>query len=171
MEAALSQGERVAEDAAEEFAAWVTPHLLAMSRLAARLAPSADRDDVVQEALARAWRRRTTYDPSRGSAVTWLLAIVANQAWRARRSAARRSETAAMTIADADGGARPDRDVDLDRAIRTLPWRERTAVTLYYFLDLDVASTADVMGCAEGTVKATLNHARAHLRRALEETP
>jgi len=171
MEATLSQGERVAGDAAEEFAAWVTPHLLAMSRLAARLAPSADRDDVVQEALARAWRRRDTYDPSRGSATTWLLAIVANQAWRARRSAARRHAPTGVATTGTDAGAGPDHDVDLERAIRTLPRRERTAVTLYYFLDLDVATTADVMGCAEGTVKATLSHARAHLRRALQEAP
>ena len=37
------------------FAEWVRPHLPAMARLAARLAVGADRDDIVQEALARAW--------------------------------------------------------------------------------------------------------------------
>ena len=44
-------------DAAIDFAAWVEPELAKMSRLAARLAPNADRDDVVQEALVRAWRK------------------------------------------------------------------------------------------------------------------
>jgi len=171
MEAALIEGGRVAGGTAEEFAAWVAPHLPAMSRLAARLAPSADRDDVVQEALARAWRRRSTYDPSRGSAAAWLLAIVADRASRARRGADRRAEHAAAAMAGTHDETRPTRDVDLERAIRALPRRERLAVTLYYFVDLDVATTAAVMGCSEGTVKATLNHARAHLRRALEEAP
>jgi len=45
-----------------EFADWVGPHVGAMARLAARLAPDADHDDVVQESLVRAWRRRSTYD-------------------------------------------------------------------------------------------------------------
>ena len=44
------------------FAEWVRPHLPAMARLAARLAPAADRDDVVQEALVRAWTKRRLYD-------------------------------------------------------------------------------------------------------------
>lgn len=46
-----------AADAGEDFAAWVEPHLLAMKRLAGRLVRSAERDDVVQEALLRARRR------------------------------------------------------------------------------------------------------------------
>src|SRR5262245_59504996 len=70
-----------------DFACWVAPHITAMSRLAGRLAPLADRDDIVQEALVRAWRRRHTYDPDRGEVLPWLLAIVAD---RARRIRARR---------------------------------------------------------------------------------
>jgi RNA polymerase sigma-70 factor (ECF subfamily) len=56
-----------------------------MSRLAARLAPDADRDDVVQEALARAWAKRRQLDPERGALSSWLLAITADQAAKARR--------------------------------------------------------------------------------------
>ena len=46
------------------FAAWVRPHLPAMARLAARLAAAADRDDVVQEALVRAWTKRRLSTPA-----------------------------------------------------------------------------------------------------------
>jgi RNA polymerase sigma-70 factor, ECF subfamily len=45
---------------ADGFSAWVRPHLAPMARLAARLAPGADRDDIVQEVLARAWSRPRT---------------------------------------------------------------------------------------------------------------
>jgi len=57
-----------------------------------------------------------------------------------------------------------DPDIDLQRAIRVLPPRQREAVDLYYFVDLDVAAIAEVMGCAPGTVRATLHQARAALR-------
>ena len=52
----------VATDRADDFQAWVSPHLVAMSRLASRLTSAADADDVVQESLVRAWRKRSTYD-------------------------------------------------------------------------------------------------------------
>src|SRR6266516_7781543 len=67
------------------FVEWVRPHLPAMARLAARLAGGADRDDIVQEALARAWSKRGQYDASRGTASSWLLAITADQARKAAR--------------------------------------------------------------------------------------
>jgi RNA polymerase sigma factor (sigma-70 family) len=149
-----------------DFAAWVEPHLPAMARLAGRLVPAADRDDVVQEALVRAWRRRATYDQTRGAAGTWLLAIVAGCARRSRTRAPR--EDPVEPPPDAAATPDPYRDVDLERSLRRLPPRERLAVALYYFLDLDTAETAAVMGCSTGTVKATLHHARARLRAHLE---
>src|SRR2546423_2135232 len=67
------------------FVAWVRPHLVAMARLAGRLAVGADRDDIVQEALARAWAKRSQYDAGRGTPSAWLLAITADQARKAVR--------------------------------------------------------------------------------------
>jgi RNA polymerase sigma-70 factor (ECF subfamily) len=151
------------------FAAWVRPHLVAMARLAARLGPDADRDDIVQEALVRAWRRWTTFDPGRGSAQAWLLAIVADQG---RRHRLRRLGRARVQIDRAEHGALDaDRDIDLESALQKLPPRERLAVDLYYFVGADVATTAAAMQCAPGTVKATLHHARERLRKLLEEQP
>jgi RNA polymerase sigma factor (sigma-70 family) len=151
-----------ADDSAPEFADWVEPHLPAMARLAARLVVPAERDDVVQEALVRAWRRRSTYDAARGAALPWLLAIVADRARRHRTRALPRT----VELVDGSGDlAEPD--LDLERAIAALSGRQRLAVDLYYFVGLDVATCADVMGCAEGTVKATLFQARARLRELL----
>ena len=39
-----------------EFARWVEPHLLVLTRYAGRHVSPSDRDDVVQEALIRAWQ-------------------------------------------------------------------------------------------------------------------
>lgn len=134
-----------------------------MGHLATRLAGPADRDDVVQEALDRAWRRRSTFDPARGTPRAWLLAIVADQSRRVRRRRRR-------TPLDVDAPVPPaERDIDLGRALARLAPRQRLAVDLHYFVGLRVIEVASAMGVAEGTVKSTLADARARLRTLLEE--
>lgn len=135
-----------------------------MSRLAARLAPDADRDDVVQEALVRAWRKRDQYDESRGTAATWLLAITADQARRARR----RRRPSALVGEIAVPGMSVDHRIDVEAAVAKLAGRQKLAVDCYYFVGLSVSETAAVMGCSEGTVKSTLSDARQRLRLLLE---
>jgi RNA polymerase sigma factor (sigma-70 family) len=146
-----------------DFAAWVSPHLPVMARVAARLAPATDRDDVVQEALTRAWRKRGTYDQRRGSAAAWLCAVVAGEARRAR---SRTRDTAELVDAPVEDTRR---DLDLERAIAQLSERQREAVDLHYFAGLTVSETAVAMGCADGTVKSTLSDARVRLRILLGE--
>jgi RNA polymerase sigma-70 factor (ECF subfamily) len=151
-----------------EFAAWVRPSLLAMTRLAARLAPHADPDDVVQEALVRAWQKRDTYDADRGTPTTWLLAIVADKARAARTSRIRALRVVDDTVQAPDlATTDAQADVDLERAIDRLPERQALAVHLHYFVGLSVAETAQVMNCSAGTVKSTLFDARAKLRSEL----
>ncbi|MBW8750518.1 MAG: sigma-70 family RNA polymerase sigma factor [Propionibacteriales bacterium] len=162
MEATLIGGRvAVANGSAHDFADWVEPHLPAMTRFAGRLVPSADRDDLVQDALVRAWRRWPTYDTDRGAPLPWLLAILADQGRRTRV----RARPRALPLSD-DGSLvdLTPADLDLERAISGLSARQRMAVDLYYFVDLDIAAVAAVMDCAPGTVKATLSQARARLR-------
>jgi RNA polymerase sigma-70 factor (ECF subfamily) len=146
------------------FDAFVGPHLSAMWALASRLAGPAVRDDVYQEALLTAWRRRETYDADRGTARTWLLLLVADRCrkhWRGVRPTAE--------LVDAAQPA-PDLEahVDVSRAVSQLPPRQRLAVELYYVLDLPVAECAVVMRCTTGTVSSTLSDARRALRAKLE---
>jgi RNA polymerase sigma-70 factor (ECF subfamily) len=153
------------------FAAWAGPALMPMTRLAQRLAPHADADDLVQDALSRAWQKRASYDASRGSATTWLLAIVADQARASRRRRVRwlrvvDDNAEVPDVAVSDVGA----DVDLDRAIRGLPERQALAVHLHYFVGLSVDETAAVMACSSGTVKSTLFDARTRLRAVLGDS-
>ena len=146
-----------------DFATWVRPHLPAMTHLAGRLVAAADRDDVVQDALTRAWRRRSTYDEKRGTPRAWLLAIVAGEAKRRRWR--RTSRELPDVAVDMDA-----RDVDLERALRSLTDRQRLAIDCYYFAALSVTECAKVMRCSEGTVKSTLSDARTKLRSLLETT-
>src|SRR5689334_22235968 len=71
-------------DFSVDFDAFARPHLPVLHRYAARLVGPSDADDVVQEALVRAWRRRSTYDERRGAPLPWLLAIVRDRAGRHR---------------------------------------------------------------------------------------
>jgi RNA polymerase sigma-70 factor (ECF subfamily) len=153
---------------AAKFADWTRPALPAMTRLARRLAPHTDPDDVVQESLTRAWLKREQFDPARGTSATWLLAIVADQARASRRSRVRRLRVVDDTANLPDAPA-PEQslDLDLDRAIERLAERQQLAVHLHYFVGLGVDETAAVMSCAPGTVKSTLYDARARLRALL----
>jgi RNA polymerase sigma factor (sigma-70 family) len=151
------------------FAAWVAPSLTPMHRLARRLAPHADADDIVQDALTRAWRKRELYDATRGTATAWLLAIVADQARAARRAHQRHLRVVDDEAPLPDPVAPPaaGSDVDLERAVARLGERQQLAVHLHYFVGLPVDETAQVMGCSVGTVKSTLFDARSRLRTLL----
>ena len=71
--------ERVRADQAE-FGDWIRPHWATMYALAVARSVRGDGEDVLQDALAAAWRKRSQFDSARGSARNWLLAIVADQA-------------------------------------------------------------------------------------------
>ncbi|MFC3715033.1 RNA polymerase sigma factor [Luteimonas soli] len=76
----------------------------------------------------------------------------------------------------ADDGPDPSRAHDgreaygrLLAALRELPRRQREAFTLRVLEEFDVADTARIMKCSEGSVKTHLSRARAALQRQLED--
>jgi RNA polymerase sigma-70 factor (ECF subfamily) len=150
----------------EDFGAWVEPWLPDLWRFAVSLSSLDDADDLVQDSLARAWTKRATFDPSRGSARSWLLAIVAD---RARRRWMRRPKPVLPPVRPSEIAEPDARRIDLRRAVAALPRRQRATVYLHYYLDLPVSEVAQVLGCAEGTVKSTLYDARRALARRLED--
>jgi DNA-directed RNA polymerase specialized sigma24 family protein len=61
-------------------------------------------------------------------------------------------------------------DVDLARAVASLPPQQRAAVALYYLEDLPVDEVAHVLDVSSSTVKQHLHRARARLAGLLSET-
>ena len=168
----MARAEQVDADApdlaeAPGFAAWVRPHWPSMAHFAMRMC-GGDWEDVLQEALAVAWRKRARFDERRGSARAWLLALTADQARKWRRRALRRPDIRELAAPeDVASDPAPQHDLDIEVALRQLTLRQRLAVELHYYLGLPVAEAAEVMGCSAGTVKSTLADARAHLRDML----
>jgi RNA polymerase sigma-70 factor, ECF subfamily len=124
-------------------------------------------EDLTQETLLRVWRHWATVSamsrPDR-----WALRVAFNLAksgFRRVRIARRVAALADPTYADRDSD--PTDAIAVRAAVATLPARQRAAVVLRYFNDLSVADTAEILGCAEGTVKALTSQAVANLRRSI----
>jgi RNA polymerase sigma-70 factor (ECF subfamily) len=131
------------------------------------LSSPTEADDITQEALASAWRLRSRFDESRGSARSWLLMLTVNEVRRHRRRS-RQVPPPYPEIPD-DGAADVLADLDLRAAIGLLTMRQQTAVAAYYYLDLPVDEVAVVMDCSPGTVKSTLAAARERLHALLQK--
>jgi RNA polymerase sigma factor (sigma-70 family) len=118
--------------------------------------------DAVQEALTRALRGRTKAQRV-ANTEAWLWAIVVNTAKSVRRTAG-----VGSTATNETSESAPAEDTSAVRAaVAALPERQRHALFLRYYADLDYASIAEVLGIRRGTVSATLHQAQNALRQAL----
>ena len=137
--------------------------------LTVALADRAAAEEAAQEAFTRALRRwRHVRRLDRPEA--WLYVVAMNHArdrWRRERREPRWELELETTALDPSGGVATA--VSVRDAITTLPARQREAVVLRYLADLPLADVAEAMGCAVGTVKATLHQALRALRVELEE--
>jgi len=138
-------------------------------RVAASVTGDAERArDVVQEAFATAVRKRRSFR-GEGPLEAWVWRIVLNAARSDARPDARRRAPALEYGQPAGTNGRPERDAELRVALARLPERQRTAIFLRYYADLDYAAIGQALGIRPGTVAATLNAAHAALRSQLEE--
>jgi RNA polymerase sigma factor (sigma-70 family) len=121
--------------------------------------------DAVQAAFAVAIRKRRSFRGT-GPLEAWLWQIVVNEA----RRLARQQRVLPLVEQDvASTNGEPPNEPDLRSWLAALPDRQRTALFLRYYADLDYRAIAELLGVEVGTVSATLSSARAHLRRDLSE--
>ena len=157
---------------AAQFERVVLPHLGAAYTLARHLLRDEhDAQDVVQDAVLRAWRHYDGYEG--GSARAWLLAIVRRACWSAR--APRASDGAvpfdeaahSVDAAEAEQEHAVDRALTADalrRAIDALAPEFREVLLLREVEGLRYAEIAAIVGAPVGTVMSRLSRARERLR-------
>lgn len=165
------------DDRRGRFEARVLPHLDAAYRFASWLARSPDdADDIVQEAVLRAYR---SFDTLRGSDVkAWLLTIVRNCHSTALKQRQRRAQVPLPQEDDAQDGhaliattpdpestsIRRDEEHTLERLIAGLPDDYREVLILREIEDMRYREIAAVTNLPMGTVMSRLARARSALK-------
>ncbi|WP_405056783.1 SigE family RNA polymerase sigma factor [Kribbella sp. NBC_01505] len=156
-----------------EFLEYVTAHRGRMLRTA-RLLASGDvhwAEDLVQVALTRLYVHWAKIRRDEG-AERYADRILVNAFLDERKRMWRRREATTEEMHDAVPVTGPDtaeRLTVLD-ALAKLPRRQHAVVVLRYFRDCDVRTTAELMGCTEGTVKSQTSRALSTLRGLLHES-
>ncbi|HEY4349017.1 MAG TPA: sigma-70 family RNA polymerase sigma factor [Gaiellaceae bacterium] len=119
--------------------------------------------DALQDGFARALISVQSYR-SESRLDAWVARIVVNAAHDILRKRRREIPTADDNPPSPAG--EPPSMPGLQRAIGRLPERQRLAIFLRYYADLDYSQIAEVLGVERGTVGATLNAAHRSLTLA-----
>jgi RNA polymerase sigma-70 factor (sigma-E family) len=156
--------------AGPSFDEWATARVPALLRFGYLVTGSTDAaEDAVQTALTQAlasWDRVSRAgDPER-----YVRRMIANAHVSGWRAFGRR----VSPVAEVRGGAEADTSESLARhdavwrVCRALPERQRAAVVLRFYEDLDYPEIAATLGCAEATVRSAVHRALAALRVELQ---
>lgn len=133
-------------------------------------------EEVAQETFVRAWRHADGFDPRRGRATTWLLAIARHAAidvLRVRRDVpvdpvVMAERITAETVAEPDLLAdRVATGTTVDAALGHVPREQATAVVLAAVFGLSGAEIARRTGVPLGTAKTRIRLGLRHLRDEL----
>ena len=144
-------------------------------------------EDITQEVFLVLIHDGHTFDPARGSLNGFLLGVARNHVLRRLQRErfyvpmdetsenGSRSGQASQAGGPLDDLSRTEAIESVRKAVLALPERYREVVALCDLQELSYAETAEVLGCAVGTVRSRLHRARAlliaKLRPATEEQP
>jgi RNA polymerase sigma-70 factor (ECF subfamily) len=142
----------------------------------------ASAEDLAHEVFLRVYRAREQYEPS-AKFTTWMFRIATNLALNAKRDGRHRQlevtigqpgETdedypASVEVADAQPGIESeliarDRTAMIRRAIEALPEKQRAAVLLHKYQEMDYDEIARILQCSESALKSLLFRAYETLR-------
>lgn len=149
----------------------IVTHLNAMRAFAMSLTRnSALADDMVQDAVVKAWTKIDTFQPGTNMRA-WLFTILRNTYYSHHRKARRE-------VSDSEGemsaqlAQKPDHDGrlnlrDFQTAFATLSDEQREALTLVGASGFSYEEAAETCGVAVGTIKSRVNRARAQLSKIM----
>jgi RNA polymerase sigma-70 factor (ECF subfamily) len=143
---------------------------------------SATAEDLAQEVFLRVYRARKDYAPS-AKFTTWMFRIATNLALNARRDGRyQQLEVSIDQPAETQEGAQtafevPDRQPGIEhelmardraalirRAVESLPEKQRAAVLLHKYQEMDYDEIARILQCSESALKSLLFRAYETLR-------
>ena len=140
------------------------------SYVAYRIGHGPEAEDITSETFARALRYRDTYDPRRGTPVTWLIGIARrceHEAAAQPRSASDPPDRAGLSDMAADA----DERLTVQAAVSRLGDRDRELIALRYGADLTARQIAQRLELSTSAVEVGLHRARLRLREVMEEQP
>lgn len=146
------------------------PHLRAFARSLCNDPTQAD--DLAQEALAKAWKARDSFEPGT-SIKAWTFMILRNQFYSEKRRSWRTApldvEMAENTLLANDDPTAPMDLLELRAALAKLPDDQREALILVGAGGMAYEEAAQVCQCAVGTIKSRVSRARRALETLLAE--
>jgi RNA polymerase sigma-70 factor, ECF subfamily len=137
----------------------------------------AQSEEVTQEALLEVWRTASRFDPSRGSATTWVMTIAHRRAVDRVRSAAAAAErelrTAQPLVTDDTVAETATANLEAERVRRCLGGLtelQRESITLAYYGGYTYPEVAGLLHTALGTVKTRIRDGLIRLRDCMGVT-
>ena len=133
-------------------------------------------EDVTQEVFLFLMRDGHVFDPGRGSVSAFLLGVARNHVLRRLRGehllspladdheeAGAAFQQSASDVCPLEDLTRAETIEAVRRAVLSLPAKYREVVVLCELQDVSYVETAEILGCAIGTVRSRLHRARALL--------
>ena len=127
-----------------------------------------DADDLAQDALVKAYLSCTGYQ-DQGKFRSWLFKIAYNT-FLNHKASLRCTESIdeARTLVSSSNADSEFEHQDLYLALRTLPPKERSAITLFYLTGYNIKEIAVITETSEDAVKKQLSRGRDKLREQLK---